>query len=78
MISDKLLELIEDFAAARLRASVYVGSIEYPAYANEAANAKRRLVVEIEIYANEMAIEGLNRAADKIGIRATVTGKGQE
>jgi len=40
--------------------------------------ARRKLEIEIEIYANEMAIEGLNRAAVNIGNKATETEKGQE
>ena len=39
---------------------------------------KQRLIIEIENYANEMAIEGLKQAAERIVSKATQTGKGRE
>ena len=40
--------------------------------------ARRQLEIEIEIYANEIAIEGLKQAAERIVNKATQTGKGRE
>ena len=39
--------------------------------------ARKNLEIEIEIYANEMAVEGLKQAAERIVSKATQTGKGR-
>jgi hypothetical protein len=58
MISEKVWQAIKDYGLANRHSGP-----------TEIRIARRKLEIEIEIYANEMAIEGLKRAAE------TQTGK---
>ena len=67
MISEKVLSAITAYGVA----NQIQGDTEI-------RMARRRLEIEIEIYANEIAIEGLKQASEKIVNKATQKEKGRE